>query len=151
METVNVSFLNIMLCYYFSLEAVLQGLAKNNLTKKQIDAEIQATLKHVPAWKLREGKMQSLSLQKAKTDLNYKLQHSHKKRKDSLETWAVLTEISILCWNLPSGPKHRGSLPKNMAFPEGNKLFVGDLRANLDETNADMIQFIKRWKWNWIV
>ena len=37
------SFLNIMLCYYFSLEAVLQGVAKNNPTDKQIDGEIQAT------------------------------------------------------------------------------------------------------------
>ena len=35
-----------MLCY-FSLEAVLQGMFKNNPTEKQIDAEIQATLKHV--------------------------------------------------------------------------------------------------------
>ena len=43
------SFLIIMLCYYFSLEAVLQGMAKNNPTEKQIDAEIQATLKHVLA------------------------------------------------------------------------------------------------------
>ena len=24
-----------------------------------------------------------------------------------------------------------------MAFPEGNKLFAGDFRANLDETNAE--------------
>ena len=45
----NMSFLNIMLCYYFSLEAVLQGVAKNNPTKKELDAEIQATLKHMPA------------------------------------------------------------------------------------------------------
>ena len=29
------SFLNIMLWYYFSLEAVLQGMAKNNPTEKQ--------------------------------------------------------------------------------------------------------------------
>ena len=43
------SFLIIMLCYYFSLEAVLQGMAKNNPTEKQIDAEIQVTLKHGPA------------------------------------------------------------------------------------------------------
>ena len=28
-----------------------------------------------------------------------------------------------------------------MAFPEGNKLFAGDFSANLDETNADMVQF----------
>ena len=26
-----------------------------------------------------------------------------------------------------------------------NKLVAGDLRANQDKTNADMIQFIKRW------
>ena len=30
-----------------------------------------------------------------------------------------------------------------MAFPEGNKLFAGDLRANLDETNAGMVQFTR--------
>ena len=40
---------------------------------------------------------------------------------------------------------------KNMAFHEGNKLFAGDFRANLDETNADMVQFTKRWNWEWIV
>ena len=32
-----------------------------------------------------------------------------------------------------------------MAFPEVNKLFAGDFRANLDETNADMVQFTKTW------
>ena len=31
-----------------------------------------------------------------------------------------------------------------MAFPEENKLFVGDFRAYMDETNADMVQFTKR-------
>ena len=40
------SFLNIIFCYYFSLEVVLQGMAKNNPIKKQINAVIQATLKH---------------------------------------------------------------------------------------------------------
>ena len=50
------SFLNIMLCLYFFLEAALQDMAnalqdmaKNNLTKKQIDAEIQATVTHKSA------------------------------------------------------------------------------------------------------
>ena len=38
--------------------------------------------------------------------------HSHKKRKDSLETRAILIEIFMLCWNLPSGPKHWGWLQK---------------------------------------
>ena len=31
---------NIMLCYYFSSEAMLQGVAKNNPTEKQIYVEI---------------------------------------------------------------------------------------------------------------
>ena len=67
-------FLNIMLCYYFYLEAVLQGMAKNNPTEKEINAEIQATLKHAPAWKLTEEKMHSLLLKIVMIDLNYKLQ-----------------------------------------------------------------------------
>ena len=46
-------FLNIMLCYYSSLEAALQGMVKNNPTEKQIDAEMQVTLKHGPPWKLK--------------------------------------------------------------------------------------------------
>ena len=37
-----------MLCYYFSLDTVLQDMAKNNPTEKQMNAEIQATLKHAP-------------------------------------------------------------------------------------------------------
>ena len=37
---VNMSFLNIILCYHFSLEAFLQDMAKNNPTEKQIEAEI---------------------------------------------------------------------------------------------------------------
>ena len=37
-----------------------------------------------------------------------------------------------------------------MVFPKGNKLFVGDFRANMDETNADIVQFTQRWNWRWI-
>ena len=33
------SFWDVTLCYYFSLEAVFQGVAKNNPTKNQIYAE----------------------------------------------------------------------------------------------------------------
>ena len=42
---------------------------------------------------------------------------------------------------------------KKHGFPfcEGNQLFAGDFRANLDEANADMVQFTKRWNWKWIV
>ena len=43
--------------------------------------------------------------------------HSHKKQEDSLETRAVLIEIFMLCWNLPSSPKHRGWLQKKHCFP----------------------------------
>ena len=32
----------------------------------------------------------------------------------------------MLCCNLPSGPKHRGCLQKNIAFPEGNNLLADD-------------------------
>ena len=53
---------------------VLQSVAKNNPTEKQIDAEIQAILKYAPARRLPERKMQSLSLQMAKIHSNYKLQ-----------------------------------------------------------------------------
>ena len=31
----------------------------------------------------------------------------------------------------------RDHFKKDMAFPEGNKLFVSDFCANLDETNAE--------------
>ena len=47
--TMNMSFFKFMLCYYFSLAVVLQDVAKNNPTKKELNAEIQATLKHMPA------------------------------------------------------------------------------------------------------
>ena len=41
-------------------------------------------------------------------------------------------------------PKTPWMTSKSIAFPEGNKLFAGKFRANL-ETNADMVQFTKRW------
>ena len=43
--------------------------------------------------------------------------HSHKKRKDSLETQTVLIEIS-------SGPKHGGSLQKPWLFLKGNSYLL---------------------------
>ena len=65
------NFLNIMLCYHFSWEVVLQGMATNNPTEKQIDAETQWTLKHAPAGKLTEEEMWSLSLQITMIDLHH--------------------------------------------------------------------------------
>ena len=60
--------------YYYALllfffRSCLAVVAKNNPTGKQIDAEIQATLKHGPAWKLTLESIQSLFLQNCK--LNY--------------------------------------------------------------------------------
>ena len=63
------SFLNIMLCYQFPLEALLQDMAKNNPNKKQIEAKETA-----PAWILTEEKMQSILLQITRIDLHHKLQ-----------------------------------------------------------------------------
>ena len=66
------SFFNIMLCYYLSLEEILQSIAKNNPIEKQINVEIQATLKHMTAVKLTEEKNSSLQI--ARIDFNYKSQ-----------------------------------------------------------------------------
>ena len=77
--------------------------------------------------------------------------HSHKKRKNTLETRAVLTEISIFIEIYRAAQNTEDHFNKNMALPEGNKLFLGDLRANVDEINTDMVQFTKRWTWKWIV
>ena len=48
-------------------------MAINNLTEKQIDVEIQATLKHSPARKLT-GECKVYRYKIGKIDLNYKLQ-----------------------------------------------------------------------------
>ena len=47
--------------------------------------------------------------------------------------------------------KTPGITSKKMAFPGGNMLLAGVFRAILDVTNADMVQFTKRWNWKWIV
>ena len=70
----------------------------------------------------------------------YKLQHSHKKRKDDLETWAVHIEISLASWNLPNGPKHRGSILKNIASYESGQLLAGASRAIMRKIEADILQ-----------
>ena len=42
------SFFEYYAIHHFSLEAVLQDIAKNNPTENQIDTKIQVKLKHVP-------------------------------------------------------------------------------------------------------
>ena len=70
--------------------------------------------------------------------------HSHKKRKDSLETWAIYKEISMNC------PKHRGSLLKSMAGSERDQLLARTFDAIMDKIEADLLQIIKKWNWKWI-
>ena len=58
-------------------------MAKNNLTEKQIDVDIQAQLEHRPAGKLTE-ECKVYRYKVAKIDLNYKLQiHASKYQKQS--------------------------------------------------------------------
>ena len=45
----NMIFLEYYALLLFFLEAVLQGVARNSPTKNELDTEIQATLKHMPA------------------------------------------------------------------------------------------------------
>ena len=71
-----------------------------------------------------------------------------------METWAILIEIFFILIFIYRAAQNTGDdfkKKKKIAFPEGNKLFAGDFRANLDETNADMVQFTKRWNWELIV
>ena len=72
METANISFLNIVLCYCFSLEPVLQDMAQNKHTKEQIDAEVEGHQSMRQPENSRKRKS-SLLLKIEKINLNYKL------------------------------------------------------------------------------
>ena len=48
-------------------------------------------------------------------------------------------------------PKAQGMTSIKTLLSRRDKLFAGDFRATLNETNADMAQFTKRWNWKWIV
>ena len=75
--------------------------------------------------------------------------HIHKKRRLSKNTGRLNRNLYDML-KFTERPKTPGIISKkNMAFPEGNKLFAGDLCANLDEN--DMVQFTKRSNWKWIV
>ena len=49
-----------------------------------------------------------------------------------------------------NGPRHRGSLFKNMACTERDQLLGGDFYAIMDKIEADMLQMTKKWNWKWI-
>ena len=73
--------------------------------------------------------------------------HSHKKRKDSLETQAVYIEIFLLSLSLPNGPKHPGSILRNMTSSAGNELLAGSFHAIMDKIEADILQIANTWNW----
>ena len=76
--------------------------------------------------------------------LRVQLNHSHKKWKDSLETRPVYIEIPLLSGNLPNGPKHRGSILKNMASSEGDQLLEGAFHAIIGKIEAGILQITKK-------
>ena len=75
--------------------------------------------------------------------------HSHKKRKDSLQTHTVYKEISVVSRNLPNGAKYRRSILKNMASPKGDQPLAGAFHAVMEKIEADVLQIATR-KWKWI-
>ena len=70
--------------------------------------------------------------------------HSHKKQKNSLETWAVYIEIPLVSWNLTNSPKHQGSILKNMVSSEGDQLLAEDFHAIMGKIEAGLLQIAKK-------
>ena len=81
--------------------------------------------------------------------ISYVRKQTHKKRKNSLETRAVI-EISLVSWNLPNGPKHRRSILRNMASSEGNQSLARAFHSIMDKIEVDILQIAKKWNWKWI-
>ena len=50
-------------------------------------------------------------------------------------------------WKFTKWPKTSGITFKNKAFSEGNQPFAGDFHAVEDKTNAEMLEFTKKWNW----
>ena len=76
--------------------------------------------------------------------------HSHRKRKDSLETRAVLKALRHV--EIYRAARNTGNhFKKIWLSPKRMSCLAGNFRANMDKTNADMVQLIKRWNWKWIV
>ena len=65
--------------------------------------------------------------------------HSHKKRKDCLETVNIYIKISFVSRNLPNRQKHQGSIFKNMASSKGGQIIGGAFHAIIDKIEADML------------
>ena len=74
------------------------------------------------------------------------LLQSHSKRVGNMETGTVLTEISILFWNLPNCRKQWDHFKKHWLL-WGKQLFAVDFYVFLDDINADtqMDSGIRNW------
>ena len=81
--------------------------------------------------------------------ISYVRKQSHKKRKNNLETRAVI-EISLVSWNLPNGPKHRRSILRNMTSSDGNQSLARAFHSIMDKIEVDILQIAKKWNWKWI-
>ena len=64
---------------------------------------------------------------------------SHKKQKDSLETWVVYIEITLVFWDLLNGPKQSESILWSMASSEGDQLITGAFHAIYGLNRARLI------------
>ena len=62
--------------------------------------------------------------------------HSHKKRKESLETRAVFSWISMLTWNFGGGPSDFASTFFKMASAYGNFLYNNKFYAVITITGC---------------
>ena len=135
--------------------AISYEAVKTRLTEKYSGEEYKRHLENkLRNLKFRAGTKIPEFLHELRTTIRDYYGHTHKKWKDSMETWAILIEIFFILIFIYRAAQNTGDDFKNkkkIAFPEGNKLFAGDFRANLDETNSDMVQFTKRWNWELIV
>ena len=52
--------------------------------------------------------------------------------------------ICLFCWDLESGPKHRGSFSDNMACAKEDQQFGGDLNVVSHKIEAHILQNTKK-------
>ena len=72
------------------------------------------------------------------------LYHSHKTRKDSLETRAVHIKIYALCWNLANCPRQKGWFFQNLACTKGDQPGGSNFHNILDKIEADRLQITRK-------
>ena len=78
------------------------------------------------------------------------LNHSQKKRNEKMETRVVFIEISLVFWNSPNSPRHRGSSLRNMTNSEGIHLLARTFHAIMYKIKTDILQIAEKWNLKWI-